>query len=591
MNQGYISHRAAFNECYALDENQLEIRIKTGYDVTGVNLYYGDPYSSGIMGGAEQWVGTSIAMKREAELRYQQVWSVTVRPEHKRCKYYFEIQDEKETVYYFEDGSYTGEKLELQGRKEQYFFFPWMNASDIAMTPDWAGDTVWYQIFPDRFCNGDSRLNPPNTKKWNSKDISYQDIYGGDLKGIIGKIPYLKELGMTGIYLTPIFAAESNHKYNTTDYYKIDESFGTDAEMKELVEQAHAAGIRVMLDAVFNHCGTKFAPWQDVLERGPESEYYEWFFVNQWPFHQNDNPTREGKYFSFAFHGGMPKLNTNNEGVVRYFTEICRSWLREWKIDGIRFDVGNEVSHSFLKQLRRELKKINPGVYLLGEIWHDSISWLQGDEYDSVMNYPLAQSINDFFVDREQTAKDFKYSINRCFGLYYRQMNRVLFNLLDSHDTDRLYTRAGNTGKFLQQLAVLFTMEGSPCIYYGTEIAMPGGHDPDCRRCMPWEEIEKGVYEKETEAVKKLIQIRREQKSCRSRNIEWKECTANRRVIWYEKGGEQDDRIGVLINASEETYPHHQEGEILFSYGYAHDCVQMNGVLIYKIKSAGRLPH
>ncbi len=585
MNMGLFAHRAALNECYALDEKRLRVILRTGYDVKRVVLNYGDPFSAGIMGGAEKWSGEQIEMEEWKELECQKLWSVVVEPKYRRCKYFFELSDGEETLYYFEDGCYTKERMEIPGRKEQCFFFPWMNPSDIAQTPDWVADTVWYQIFPDRFCNGDHTLDPAYVKPWKCEKTSYWDVYGGDLRGIREKIPYLKELGITGIYLTPIFQADSNHKYNTTDYKVIDPAFGDEEELKALVQTAHDAGIRIMLDAVFNHCGRAFAPWQDVVEHGRESKYFDWFFVNQFPFDKREHNTRDGKFFSFAFTADMPKLNTNNPGVIAYFKDVCSYWLREWKIDGIRFDVGNEVSHTFLKELRKCLKEIRPDVYLLGEIWHDSISWLQGDEYDSVMNYPLGQSLNDFFVDEARTAKNFEHSMNRCYSLYMEQTNRVLFNLLDSHDTERLRYRVKNMGQFYQQLAVLFTMEGSPCIYYGTEIALDGAHDPDCRRCMPWDEMENGAYQNEMEMVRSLIAIRKKYAAARSGGIRW--FCGEDRIVRYRKEVPGEPSIEVMLNASKGTIAlpeaQAQAGEILFSYGCSAGKMEADGVWIRKM--------
>ncbi|MGN0140699.1 MAG: alpha amylase N-terminal ig-like domain-containing protein [Roseburia sp.] len=597
MDKGCISHRAAANECYALDSDWLVITMKTGYDVAAVYLCYGDPFSSGIMGGAEKWSGERVPMEQGKQLALHQLWTIRIRPEYKRCKYYFEIHGKDgETVFYLEDGCYDEKRMSIPGRKEQCFFFPWMNPSDLAVTPDWVADTVWYQIFPDRFCNGGGGEKPFYTKKWTCKKTGFLDVYGGDINGIRSKIPYLKELGITGLYLTPIFAADSNHKYNTTDYRRIDKCFGTEEDIRALVKEAHEAGIRIMLDAVFNHSGQEFAPWMDVVEKGPESDYYDWFFVNEWPFPAGKHNTKAGNYYAFAFADPMPKLNTNNPQVVQYFTELCSYWLKEWGIDGIRFDVGNEVAHSFLKQLHHALKSINPEVYLLGEIWHDSIEWLRGDEYDSVMNYPFSQSINDFYIDMDRTAEDFCYSINRCYSMYFEQTNRVLFNLLDSHDTERLFTRVeDNPGKFYQQLAVLFTMQGSPCIFYGTEIAMPGGHDPDCRRCMPWEQIEAGAFDEAIGLMKTLISIRKSCPACKSGTVEWRFDETRPRLVWYEKkaedaGQQNPDRIqnnasgknvGVILNATSQMQEIDLPGEVLFSYGWENRKLAADGVLIY----------
>ena len=270
MEYGKILHRAALNECYALNEQELKIAIQTGYDVEKVFLCYGDPFSAGIMGGAEKWSGMREEMTECVLLADRKRFTISVKPDYKRCKYYFELQSKDETVYYFEDGCYDEKRMQIPGRKEQCFFFPWMNPADIHRTPDWVADTIWYQIFPDRFCNGDTTNDSKWAKPWKCEPVQHLDIYGGDLRGIRNKLPYLKELGITGLYLTPIFASKSNHKYNTTDYYKIDPEFGDEKELIALVEEAHEMGIRIMLDAVFNHCGTAFAPWQDVLEHGKE---------------------------------------------------------------------------------------------------------------------------------------------------------------------------------------------------------------------------------------------------------------------------------------------------------------------------------
>lgn len=591
MDYGKILHRAALNDCYALNEQELEIAIQTGYEVEKVFLCYGDPFSAGIMGGAEKWSGMREEMTDCILLPERKRFSMVVKPDYRRCKYYFELQAGGEIVYYFEDGCYDEKRMQIPGRKEQCFFFPWMNPADINVTPDWVADTIWYQIFPDRFCNGDTGNDSKWVKPWKFEQVQHLDIYGGDLRGIRNKLPYLRELGITGIYLTPIFASKSNHKYNTTDYYKIDPEFGDEAELMALVKEAHESGIRVMLDAVFNHCGTEFAPWQDVLEKGKESKYFDWFFIYQFPFDKRKHDTRDGRYDSFAFHGEMPKLNTNNPEVVAYFKELCSFWLREWEIDGIRFDVGNEVSHYFLKELRKTLKAVNPEVYLLGEIWHDSIGWLMGDEYDSVMNYPLEQSIHDFYIDKERTSRDFACGINRCYSLYMKQTNRVLFNLLDSHDTERLSMRTGNEGRFYQQLALLFTMAGSPCIYYGTEIKMPGGYDPDCRRCMPWDDIENGKYDFNIEKMKQLISLRKTYDACKKEKIDWI-LEDEERVVHYRKRNSDGKQLHVLINAEEKpvelakyqkckTVSETEHRRILFSYGEKDGVLAADGTYIW----------
>ena len=281
----------------------------------------------------------------------------------------------------------------------------------------------------------------------------------------------------------------------------------------------------------------------------------------------------------------MPKLNTNNPEVIRYFCQVCKRWIREFDIDGIRFDVGNEVSHRFLKELRRQLKSVKPDLYLLGEIWHDASQWLGGDEYDSVMNYPLTSGIQDFFLDQAAEKDEFEYMVNRCYTMYMQQNNNVIFNLLDSHDTERLMNRCQDLDIFYQQLAILFTMPGSPCIYYGTEIALEGAHDPDCRRCMPWSDIEAGKYAERSRIISTLIHLRRQEPLLKSRNFHFpNDYAAYRRVIQFQKVDFPDCYVEVLINCCEEDVEVVPQGEILLERHYIDSTLLSNGILIRRIR-------
>ena len=545
-----IYHRMSEQYCYPLDADNLIINIKTGNDVDKVYIYYGDPYDAGIMGGNERWSGKREEICFKKRLKDHIWWTTTLRPEYKRCKYYFELHSKDEVMYFFEDGFYTEEEMNTDGKTLSYFIMPWMNPADVCKTPDWVNDTVWYQIFPERFCDGDRSIDPDGVLPWQSGEVGLKDYYGGDIRGIRDRLPYLRDLGITGIYLNPVFESNSNHKYNTRDYKKVDPHFGTNSDLRALVDEAHAFGIRVMLDAVFNHTGTDHPMWQDILEKGRESEYADWYMINKWPFEQGRD-TRDGRYYSFAFAEYMPKLNTNNPEVQDYLLDIIRFWIETFDIDGLRFDVGNEVSHSFLKAVKYMTSHMKEGFYLLGEIWHDSISWLSGDEYDSVMNYPLSTAISDFWVYKNRGRETFEYDINRCFTMYYAQVNDVLFNLLDSHDTNRLLDKAGhNIDIFYQQLAVLFTMPGSPCIYYGTEVAMEGSYDPDCRRCMPWDEIDSGKRDGEIAEMKRLIKMRQKFQSCKSRNFHFPNDIEKKRVISYIKLGENEN-LQVYLNCED----------------------------------------
>ena len=578
-----VYHKTSEQMSYALNEDELVINLKTGYDVKQVFIHYGDPFEAGILGGNEKWTGKRKEIVYKKRLPHQIWWTTTLVPPYKRCKYYFELHTEDQVWYYLEDGFLTEEQINLEGRMLQCFIVPWMNPADVNRTPEWVNDTVWYQIFPDRFCNGTPEKTDPAITPWQTGKVTNKERYGGNLEGIRQKLPYLRELGVTGIYLNPIMEAESNHKYDTTDYTRIDPAFGDDRVMRALCREAHEYGIRIMVDAVFNHCGRKFGPWLDVQEKGRDSAYADWFMIHDWENLNRHADTRDGRFFSFAFADGMPKLNTNNEEVISYFCKVCEDWVKKYDIDGIRFDVGNEVSHRFLKRIREHLKTLKPDIYLLGEIWHDASQWLQGDEYDSVMNYPLLSGIHDFFLDESLGKEEFEYMVNRCYTMYMQQNNNVMFNLLDSHDTERLMNRFHDLDLFYQQLAVLFTLPGSPCIYYGTEIAMEGGFDADCRRCMPWDEIDSEENRKRISEMKKLIHMRRTEEACRSLHFHFPDQYENRRCVEYIKLDAQNRKLEVVLNCSGEEVETEPGGDVLFSRNYRDNILGPKGTLIRKI--------
>ena len=355
--------------------------------------------------------------------------------------------------------------------------------------------------------------------------------------------------------------------------------------MKELVKTAHDLGIKVMLDGVFNHSGGICPQWQDVVEKGPASPYYDWFMVNEWPFVPNEANATKGRFYAFAFHDNMPKFNTNNQEVRDYLIGICEYWVKTYDVDGIRLDVANEISHCFCKELRRRLKALKPDIYILGEIWSDAMSWLRGDEFDAVMNYPLRETLANFWLDETQDKTAFKMLVNSFYTLYMQQTNDVIFNLLDSHDTARIYNRIKDEDKVFQQLIMLVTMPGSPCLYYGTEVLLDGGHDPDCRRCMPWKEIEAGEYDERLEVIGEILKLRSEEALCRSSQLYFTDEVPNPRVLEYVKYNDTDnEQLKVILNCSKETIDLTADGKVVWSRYFKDNKLASNGILIIKIK-------
>ncbi|MGL5382128.1 MAG: glycoside hydrolase family 13 protein [Culicoidibacterales bacterium] len=520
MDKAALYHRSLSTYAYAYNNQTIHLKIRTKRnDIASAEILFGDPYDHSFGGGGNlavketTWNHQISPMKKIATTDYHDFWFVEVKPSHKRLQYGFTLTDTHGKTFFFaEKGVFDYEDLAARKNIGNYFKFPFLHGNDAFQAPTWVKDTIWYQIFPERFANGNPAISPKHALSWGSKDPASFDFFGGDLEGIIQKLDYLVDLGINGIYLTPVFESPSNHKYDTTDYFKIDPHFGSEADFKRLIKLAHQRGIKVMIDAVFNHLGSESPIWQDVVKNGADSQYADWFHVRSFPVLEGINGNYEGSkslsFDTFAFTPKMPKLNTQHPDVKQYLLNIATYWIQEFDIDGWRLDVANEIDHAFWKDFRRAVHKIKSDVFILGEIWHDSYAWLHGDEFDSVMNYPFTDAILQYFADQELTSTQFMYRINHQLMSYTQNINEVMFNLLDSHDTARLLTRTnGNKAQMKSALAFMFAQTGSPCIYYGTEIGLDGGADPLCRKCMVWnpDHQDQNLYQ----FIQQLIAIRK----------------------------------------------------------------------------------
>jgi glycosidase len=371
--------------------------------------------------------------------------------------------------------------------------------------PDWVKDTVFYQIFPDRFAKSARVAKPTNLEAWDTRPTGY-GFKGGDLLGVMEHLDYLQELGITAIYFTPIFQSTANHRYHTHDYYRVDPLLGGDAAFHELLNAAHARNMRIIIDGVFNHASRGFYQFNHILENGAASPYIDWFNIKGFPLH-----AYEGKPVNYEAWWGipaLPKLNTALPAVRQFIFDVAEYWIRQG-VDGWRLDVPAEINDdSFWQEFRRRVKAINPDSYIVGEIWHEAQRWLQGDQFDAVMNYQFTKACIGFFcganMDEGLTsnvgfqaypvldASAFAYTINHLLSLYDRAISNVQMNLLDSHDTARFLSIAKGNESALR-IATLFQMTypGAPSVYYGDEMGMLGGKDPDCRRTLPWDQPDK----------------------------------------------------------------------------------------------------
>lgn len=353
--------------------------------------------------------------------------------------------------------------------------------------PSWFQDAVFYQIFPDRFANGDPSNDPPDVQPWGAPPTVH-GFQGGDLRGVRDRLDYLADLGINSIYLNPIFQAASNHRYDTSDYLAIDDRLGTLADFRGLVDQAHRRGIRIVLDGVFNHSGRGFHAFRDLLSRGPSSPFTAWYHIHGFPLDAFGEDGRAANYEAWWGMRNLPKFNISHPDVRGYLLKAARTWT-EHGIDGWRLDVPNEIpDRSFWETLRQTVVKINPEAVLLGEIWTVGPDWVGPTAFDGLMNYPLRTALLDLVADRKITAGVFRDQVSGIFEAYPEAHRTTHYNLLGSHDTDRLTTRLGGDERKARLLfALLFGLPGAPGIYYGDEIGMEGGKDPDCRRAFPWD--------------------------------------------------------------------------------------------------------
>ena len=369
------------------------------------------------------------------------------------------------------------------------------------ITPEWVRHAVFYQIFPDRFATSNRVPKPSNLEPWLSKPTTY-GYKGGDLLGVVEKLHYLKDLGINALYLNPIFSSTANHRYHTFDYFAVDPILGGDVAFDLLLKRAHKLDMRVVIDGVFNHASRGFYQFNHALENGAASPYLDWFHFHSFPVHAYEGAPRYDAWWDIP---ALPKFNTKTQAVREFIWNVAKYWI-ERGADGWRLDVPAEIDDdSFWQEFRRRVKSANPDAYIVGEIWHEADRWLAGDQFDAVMNYVFTKAAVGFFtqghfdhhltanvgygVPHKMDAPGFAYSLNTMLGRYAKAVNDVQLNLLESHDTARFLSIArGDITALRLAIFCMLTIPGAPCIYYGTEVGMSGGVDPECRSSFTWDE-------------------------------------------------------------------------------------------------------
>ena len=476
-------------------------------------------------------------------------------------------------------------------------------------TPEWVQTAVIYQIFPERFANGDP-TNDPDFSEWYYEGVNalpasgktngeyfhlvqdwydvaglsqspyktdgkpdWNSFYGGDIEGVRANLDYLVDLGVTAIYFNPIFTSKSNHKYDAASYAEVDPHFATNDEFKRFVEECHERGVRVILDLAINHSGHTYWAFVDARENGTQSEYWDWYEWKEWPIPgpAQHTPANARDYYDCWWgFGQMPNFNfdlskpnneenavadieeaTPNWPLVNHLLDTADYWLTEIGVDGYRLDVAGEVPFWFWELFRERVKSAKPDAYIVGELWGSSPDWVNASYFDAVMNYKYFRDpVLSFIARGDATAEEFDRALAPGRLIYPGEGARAMMNILGSHDTERFLTTAGGDVRRLK-LAALFavTYTGAPTIYYGDEVAMQGAHDPDCRRPFHWKWTEEPARVEVHDYFAALTAVRRAHPSCVWGQFET--LLADGRVYAYRRASTHDAII-VVMNACTE---------------------------------------
>ncbi len=492
-------------------------------------------------------------------------WSVTV-PGDQAFDFSLALTRGSEVVYVTNAG--------IAGAVERLDRWTYEPGRAVAEVPEWTKGSVVYQIFPERFANGDPSLTPQPSAEWGSPPDNYR-FQGGDLIGVRQRLDHVQSLGVRCIYLNPVFWGPSTHNYDAIDVRTVDPGFGGNQALAELVTAAHDRSMRVILDVSFNHVHPRFFAFEDVRLNGVDSPFNDWFVVHDHPVRvlyrphlevtdryrwylerlesltglpvevvSDDGPPAEPTYDAWYGVPTMPRVNLQNREARAYFLDTARFWLEEYDIDGYRMDVTRYVEPDFWDDFRLACRSIKADAYLLCEIFGDASPWLNGARFDATMNYTFRQLAVDFFASRTVDAVALARGIVRLLAMYANPFTQANQNLLGSHDVPRFLTVADGDPVSLRLASVLqFTLPGTVGLYYGDEVGMQGGDDPDQRGAFPWHD-EDSWLTCQLEAVQQLGRLRHS--SAALALGDWRLVDAFERTIAYRRTLEGESVITII---------------------------------------------
>ena len=557
---------------HPLDSTRFVFRLRTAKgDLRRVTFFYAD---RACMSPELVFSGADMPRVR-SDLLYDW-YEIVLETEWERIAYYFLLDDGRTKCRYAGD---CFEKTEAQIGRSDYFQYPFNHKADLAAVPDWVGGAVVYNIFPDSFADGKGRIGKAG-KKLTYGGFPCVSECGGTVSGIRENLDYIRDLGFNCLYLNPVFAAGAYHKYDLLDYYHIDPCFGTDGDFRALVREAHALGIRIIVDGVFNHVSWHHFSFQDVLKNGKASPYHQWFYSLP---EQVTLPEGSEKpaYTCFAYVAGMPKTNTACPSLREYFCDVGRYWIREYGVDGWRLDVANEVDDGFLRCFRQAVKSENPGAVIIGEIWENAEHYMAGDMVDGAMNYDFRRFCIQYFAEGSLTAPEFDLRLSGLLMRYRKQMLPAQLNLLDGHDTSRFLSLCGGDIDRME-LAVLFQMTfiGMPCVFYGDEKGMTGTTEKEYRMPMQW-----SGRSPLSEIYRKLIALRKNHKALTHGTFETEEAAGM--LFRYAREWE-GERIGIAVNPGDSPAAFSPSGDVLLEKNLTEGYLQPKGYVVTRSVNHGR---
>lgn len=562
MNLHALYHLNDSNYCYPIDTNKIVVVFRTqknDEDIESIECIYNISHHFYL----KRLVKKMEVVRSDNLFDY---YETVIELEIPNMQYLFKINMKNGKYLYFYDCGMS-EDYDFNTGYLTGFRLPFVNKNDVVFQNErFKGDVV-YQIFPDRFKKCETgeidksyvnRTWDTNDLKWN-KDDKRQAFLGGDLIGIKEKLPYLKDLGIDAIYLTPVTESSSNHKYNISNYFKIDEMFGGNKAYKELVEEAHKLGIKIIMDLVYNHSDNRHPFFLDVLKNGKKSPYYDYYCMVDKQLKANGM-----MYHSFCDVKDMPKWNTNNPKVQEYLTSVALYFKQEYGVDGFRLDVANEVSHDFWIYFKNALKKVDKDIFIIGENWDYAHEFLNNNQFESVMNYQFYLAMWEYFIWKKYGLEEFSNRINWLLNRYKLNNAKMMLNLLDSHDTPRFYNYLdGNIDKYLCAETILISYIGLPMIYYGNEIFMKGEGDPYNRRGMEWDS--KYFDSKEHQMFKDIVHLRKKLNALRTGKIKVEVVNEALKITrWTD-----EETVEIYVNAENKNISLNEiKGEVILSNNY-----------------------